>query len=288
MNRGHVLKRLYATITLPILMVGLGLGLATWAHAQQNQGFTAQLAMLNDSGGTGTATATLVGDQLTVKIHSTGLTPNQPHAQHLHIGGTHTCPVAAADTNGDGLISTVEGQPSYGPIMVSLTTTGDVTANSGLAVDRFPKADANGVLDYERTFTLPAGVTADDVAQSVVVQHGVDVNKSGAYDGTAKSELDPSLPLEATLPADCGKSAASAAAAGSPTAAAAAPTTSAGTGGATAAPTAQTGVTSAPNTGDGATAGQSGMMLEMELIAGIVIAVAGAGVALFGVNRLRS
>ncbi|HEY7801817.1 MAG TPA: hypothetical protein VIE40_04020 [Dehalococcoidia bacterium] len=282
MNRGHALKRLYATITLPILMIGLGLGLATWAHAQQNQGFTAQLAMLNDSGATGTATATLVGDQLTIKIHSTGLTPNQPHAQHLHIGGTHTCPTIAADTNKDGLISTVEGQPSYGPIMVSLTTTGDVTASSGLAVDRFPKADANGVLDYERTFTLPAGVTADDVAQSVVVQHGVDVNKSGAYDGTAKSELDPSLPLEATLPADCGKSAASAAA-GSPTATGgAAPSTAA------AAPTAQTGVTSAPNTGDGATAGQSGMMLEIELIAGIVIAFAGAGVALFGVKRLRA
>ncbi len=279
MNRGHVLKRLYVTATLPILMIGLGLGLATWAHAQQNQAFTAQLALLNDSGATGTATATLVGDQLTVKIHTTGLTPNQPHAQHLHIGGTHSCPTISADTNKDGLVSTVEGQPSYGPIMVSLTTTGDVSANSGLAVDRFPKADANGVLDYERTFTLPAGVTASDVAQSVVVQHGVDVNKSGAYDGAAKSELDPSLPLEATLPADCGKSVASLGAA---------PTTSAGVSGANAAPTAPTGVTAAPNTGDGAAGGQSGMMLDIELMAGIAIAVAGAGVALFGIKRLRT
>jgi hypothetical protein len=242
--------------------------------------------MMNDSGASGTAQATVNGDQITVTIHSTGLTPNQPHAQHLHIGGQHVCPPASADKNGDGLVSTVEGQPSYGPIMVSLTTTGDVSANSGLAVDRFPKADANGVLDYQRTFTLPAGVTMQDVAQSVVVQHGVDVNHSGAYDGSAKSELDASLPLEATLPADCGKSAASAAAA-SPTANAggAAPTAQATVSGAAATP--PSGV-AAPNTGFGPTQDNGSNVLWMLVMAGgIALAIAGAGVAGFGLVRRK-
>ena len=41
--------------------------------------------------------------------------------------------------------------------------------------------------------------------RGVVVTHGVDVNGSGKYDGDAKSELDPSLPLEATAPSACGE-----------------------------------------------------------------------------------
>jgi hypothetical protein len=38
----------------------------------------------------------------------------------------------------------------------------------------------------------------------VLVVHGVDSNRSGAYDGSLKSDLDPSLPMEATAPAACG------------------------------------------------------------------------------------
>jgi hypothetical protein len=34
--------------------------------------------------------------------------------------------------------------------------------------------------------------------------HGVDHNDSGKYDGKKKSDLDPSLPTEATDPAICG------------------------------------------------------------------------------------
>jgi hypothetical protein len=40
--------------------------------------------------------------------------------------------------------------------------------------------------------------------ESVVVIHGVDHNHDGKYDGTKKSDLDPSLPTEATDPAVCG------------------------------------------------------------------------------------
>jgi hypothetical protein len=278
-----MIRRLYATVTLPIVAIGLGLGAAAFAHAQQSQGFTAQLAMLNDSGGSGTATATLNGTQLTVEIHSTGLTPNAPHAQHLHIGGTHTCPTIAADTDGDGLVNTTEGAPSYGPIKVSLTTSGDVTDASGLAVDRFPMADASGKLDYTRTFALPAGVTADDLKNAVVVQHGVDVDKSGKYDGTAKSDLDPSLPAEATLPADCGKGVAATSGGAVPTTAAGSATPSSGGAAAAATPTAKTGVT-IPNTGDGTTAGGSNAM-NLIIVGGIALAIAGAAVGAYGVKR---
>lgn len=281
MSRGRTISRLYGMVTLPILAVALGLGAAAWAHAQQSQGYTATLAVLNNSGASGTAKATLNGTELTIEIHSTGMTPNAPHAQHLHIGGTHTCPTIAADTDKDGLINTTEGLPSYGPIMVSLTTSGDVTDASGLAVDRFPKADASGKLDYTRTFTLPSGVTADDLKNAVVVQHGVDVDKSGTYDGAKKSELDPSLPAEATLPADCGKQVAAAASA-APTTASGSPSPQA----ATAAPTARTGST-LPSTGDGTTAGGSDAQLMLVLIGGIGLALAAAAFAVYGVSRNR-
>ena len=40
--------------------------------------------------------------------------------------------------------------------------------------------------------------------QAAIVVHGVDYNKNGKYDGATKSDLDPSLPTEATDPALCG------------------------------------------------------------------------------------
>ena len=40
--------------------------------------------------------------------------------------------------------------------------------------------------------------------KSVVVIHGVDHDGDGTYGGEAKSDLDPSLPAEATDPALCG------------------------------------------------------------------------------------
>jgi hypothetical protein len=38
----------------------------------------------------------------------------------------------------------------------------------------------------------------------VLVLHGVDKDGSGTYDGDVMSDLDPSLPMEATAPAACG------------------------------------------------------------------------------------
>ena len=89
------------------------------------------------------------GGDLKVMLRSTGLTPNSPHAQHLHgatIGMDFHCPDMSADANGNGYVSTEEGLQMYGDIFISLTTTGDRQPASGLAIDRMPKADAKGNL----------------------------------------------------------------------------------------------------------------------------------------------
>jgi hypothetical protein len=114
------------------------------------------------------------------------------------------CPTLALSGR-DNLITTVEGVPAYGPIQVSLTTTGDTSPKSALAVDRFPVANAKGTVEYERTFSVSANV-AKNLGKKAIVQHGVDLNDNGRYDFQAagKSELDPSLPQEATIPATCG------------------------------------------------------------------------------------
>jgi hypothetical protein len=178
------------------------------AFAQgSSQTFTADLNPLNSSGSSGTATVVVNGNQVTVTIEATGLSPNLPHAQHIHIGGQNICPTEAADDDGDGLINTVEGQPFYGPVQVSLTTEGDVSADSGLAVERFPVADADGTITYSRTFPLPDGVTADDIPNGVIVQHGISelFEDPTQYDGEPRSSLNPDLPLEATMPSNCGE-----------------------------------------------------------------------------------
>lgn len=176
-----------------------------------------QLDSLNDSGATGTATLTPTSDgALKVHVESSGLVPGAPHAQHLHGGfdGTNfMCPPASADSDGDGFVSTVEGLPAYGDIQISLTTEGDTSADSGLALDRFPTADSSGNLRYDRT--IPAGMlpegTLEQLANLHIVQHGIDANGNGMYDLDAlgESPLAKSLgvngvPAEGTFPATCG------------------------------------------------------------------------------------
>jgi hypothetical protein len=148
------------------------------------------------------------GDVVTITVDGKRSAPGLVHAQHIHGPGMHECPTIAADVNHDGLISTTEGAPDYGPIVVSLTTTGDTSPGSGLAVDRFPVADASGNYHYQRDFQvgvdIPAQV-ADHLTDYHVVSHGIDTNHNGAYDfGAGPSDLDPSLPQEATVPASCG------------------------------------------------------------------------------------
>ena len=151
----------------------------------------------------GTIRATLVrDDRLVVVVRATGLTPNLPHAMHVHGAqeGGNVCPPASA-AGDDGVVSTADGAPFYGGIRLSLTTEGDTSPASALALDRFPVADRNGRLTYVRVIEdVPADVAAvlDDLH---VVVHGLDYAPvNGAYDDNA-----PLLQgAEATLPVLCG------------------------------------------------------------------------------------
>ncbi|WDZ83375.1 hypothetical protein [Micromonospora cathayae] len=185
--------------------------------ASADESVQVRLLDLNGTGATGTATLTATGTgDLTVTITSTGMTPNSPHAQHLHGATNGTdfhCPDRSADSNGNGYVSTEEGLPMYGDIFISLTTSGDTTKASGLAVDRMPSADARGNLTYERTIPaadLPAGTIAH-LKDLHIVQHGIDANGNGKYDlaGLGESTFARSvgvdgIPAEATDPATCG------------------------------------------------------------------------------------
>jgi hypothetical protein len=187
----------------------------------------AELTELNGSGASGTARAVIRRERIkTIEIHAEGLTPNAPHAQHIHYGeqALNECPTLALDSNGDGRLNTLEGVPAYGPVVLSLTTKGDTSPASFLDVSRMP-VSVNGEYDYRENnlrFTAVAGTgypgaggtgTAKQIAEAVrngegvVVIHGQDYDGNGTYnfsDPEGASELDPTLPAEATDPVACG------------------------------------------------------------------------------------
>ncbi len=176
-----------------------------------------QLNEQNGSGATASARITTnANGSMMVEINGSGFTPNSPHAQHIHgaATGNFFCPSMERDVNGDGQVSTEEGLPDYGGVMVSLTTSGDASADSGLAVDRMPVADASGNLNYRRM--IPAAMIPEGIVENVdnlhIVQHGLDVNGNNKYDLEslgesvfAKSLGVAGIPEEATNPATCGE-----------------------------------------------------------------------------------
>jgi hypothetical protein len=112
------------------------------------------------------------------------------------------------ETNEAEHFTTTEGAPAYGPIVVSLTKTGDTSPESGLAVDRF---DTGGTFEYSRGDVQVSEEVAKAIlaGQAVTVVHGVDHNGNGTYDaeGRGESDLAPGnaqVPGEATDPALCG------------------------------------------------------------------------------------
>jgi hypothetical protein len=179
---------------------------------------TARLHPLNGSGAGGTVRLTATDDgRLIVVIHAHGLVPGQPHAQHIHGslegGGHFMCPSLKDDKNGDGILTNEEAMGEYGTIFFSLTTRGDSSARSAMAVDRMPVADSKGRLDYRRTFSAKRVPDAllTHLSSLHVVQHGIDVNHNGRYDMAAlgvstfaKNLGIPGVPEEATDPATCG------------------------------------------------------------------------------------
>jgi hypothetical protein len=163
-------------------------------------------------GGTGQAMVEISGTTLSFTLAAQGLLADAPHAAHIHFGqdARHECPTDEDNTDPTEFFTTTEGAPAYGEIVVSLTTEGDTSPDSALAVDRFGVGD-----DFE--YSRGDVQVSEDVAQAIldgesaVVIHGVDYDGDGAYSEGERgaSELDESLPGEATDPALCGVLAAS-------------------------------------------------------------------------------
>ncbi|MFI7742845.1 hypothetical protein [Kocuria rhizosphaericola] len=198
-------------LTVPTLALGALTMAAAPAAAHEGDMWSSQATLntLNNSGTTGDVMVDLHGAEATVKMNVSGAAETFmdgpfPHAQHIHSPeqAAAECPPASADTDGDGVVNTPEGQPFYGGILTSLTTEGDTSPDSALAVERFP---GGGAYTYERTMELDAETQAAvEDGTAVVVVHGVDPTLLPAAAAEKMSPLNPDLPLAATLPAACG------------------------------------------------------------------------------------
>ena len=155
--------------------------------------------------GSGTTELRLDGDTATITLDAQGLLNGQPHLMHIHAGGLGACPPASAahEHGGHLTISTSDGIPWYGPPEASLTTSGDASAASYLVFSRFPRT---GDIAYHRTITLSNSLARKIRSnKAVVVIHGIDYDGRGIYDNVlSHSELEPTVPAEATAPALCG------------------------------------------------------------------------------------
>ncbi len=207
------MKRKAAFAAVPVAAFALAAGPASVALAQGNASnstsYQATLASQNNqTGATGMLSLTLNGSTATVTQHVSGLAATFngqpfPHVQHIHGGGNGICPTAADDTNGDGVVSTVEGQPAYGKVLTTLSMSGDTSAAAATDINIAPSGPS---YDYSRIITLDAAtVKAIQDGNAVIVVHGDDPTKLPAAAQNEKSPLVPSLPLAATAPTLCGK-----------------------------------------------------------------------------------
>jgi hypothetical protein len=198
-------KKLLAVLA-PAALLALPLA-APAAMAQDGETYQAELAPLNGSGASGNLMLELNGEEATITANVSGLATTfmdnpYPHVQHIHIAGQGQCPDMSADENGDGIVDTVEGQPAYGMIGTTLSTSGDTSAEAGTNVEIAP---SGGSYEYSRTFDLNAD-TLESVQNgtAVIVVHGLDPTTLSEEAANAKSNLVPELPLAATAPALCG------------------------------------------------------------------------------------
>jgi hypothetical protein len=206
-----------AALTVPV--IGLAaLFSSTGVAAAADGSVQADLSPVPVSGPEGASGQGMVeisGTTLSFTLAAQGLLDGVPHAAHIHFGATarHECPTAAdnsaaalpGETNEDQHFTTTEGAPAYGDIVVSLTKTGDTSPDSGLAVDRFATGAS---FKYERgdvqvTKEVAAAILS---GESVAVIHGVDYDGDGTFSAGDRgmSDLDNTLPGEATDPALCG------------------------------------------------------------------------------------
>lgn len=206
------MNKITKVLLVPAIALGAavltgGSAFAADAGSGDTMNYQTKLGEMNGSGASGTIMISVTGDQATVSEKVSGLAETfngdpYPHVQHIHVGGEGTCPAGSADKNDDGIVDTVEGQPAYGMIATTLSTSGDTSPEAGTDLK---VAGMGGSYTYERTFTLNADTMAGlkDGKASVVV-HGLDPSTLSKNAQEAKSNLVPELPLAATSPALCG------------------------------------------------------------------------------------
>ncbi|WP_411374988.1 hypothetical protein ACLH0K_00815 [Arthrobacter sp. MPF02] len=193
-------------MAVPTLALG-ALALSGSPAMAADQSYQSTLGQLNGSSASGTVTVHVTGNQAHAVLKVSGLAETfmdapYPHVQHIHGGAQGVCPTPAADGNGDGVINTTEGAPSYGGIVTTLSTSGDTSPAAGLDLK---VAGQGGSYTIDRTFDLtPEAKAALEAGTAVVVVHGLDPATLSPAAQAAKSDLVPELPLAATSPALCG------------------------------------------------------------------------------------
>jgi hypothetical protein len=167
----------------------------TWSYQAALNPVTA-----NQVSGNGASWISVTGNTAEIQIQVNGLLDGAPHAQTIRIDAQGSCPAQAEPS---GPISGTDGQPLHGAVGAALTTDGDSSPAAALALSQFPAA---GSYTYSRTIDLDQQVVAAlRNGTAVLLVQGVDLNGTGSYDAVpGASELDPTLPAEATDPALCG------------------------------------------------------------------------------------
>jgi serine/threonine protein kinase len=202
--RWPALGALLLVVIVVVVVIALGSGGSSKPQGQPF-GAAAQPVPTNHVTGSGTASVRLNGNVASVTIDTNGLLNGSPHAMHIHAGGKGVCPPASAARLHDGhlAISTTDGIKFYGPPQVSLTSSGDTSPKSIVDFTRYPTV---GAIKYTREITVPPGIAeAIRAGNAVIVVHGIDYDNNGIYDDVLdRSELNHSLPGEATAPALCG------------------------------------------------------------------------------------
>jgi hypothetical protein len=181
-----------------VLTPGSAAAADTWSFQAMLNPVTA-----NKVTGTGASWITVTGSTAEVQIQVNGLLDGSPHAQHLYIDALGRCPAEPVQRVGQPSVTAGDGAGLFGSVGASLTTAGDTSAAAALALAQSPSA---GSYTYSRTVELDPAVI-DNLARgtAVLVVHGIDYDGSGSYnDALGASDLDPTLPAEATNPALCG------------------------------------------------------------------------------------
>lgn len=161
--------------------------------------YAGSLSPLNGSGVTGSVEFIVDedDDEFMVAADAAGLTPYQPHAQHVH--EAPECPTMTHDANGDGWLDALEAMDTAGSILVALDS--DLSA---VAADSFPTSSATGRISYEAHVPLTTILAAIDTEPfapdtRTYMIHGVHPDT----DLPATVQTIDSLPAHRTVPVAC-------------------------------------------------------------------------------------